>query len=72
MILEEAHSEGDVKLGRQSLEQVCKVDSNGRWEICETEAAIVKALSDSSTVTCDSWKHVRVVVVMLTVERAGM
>lgn len=70
--LGEAHNEEDVRLDTQSRERLCRADSNGRLEICERVAAILRAQSNSSTVTFDFWKHVRLAVVALTVERVVM
>lgn len=68
----EARNAWDVGLDMQSRVRGCKVDSNGRSEICERAAAIVRAQSDLSIVTSYFWTHVRSVVVTLVDELAGM
>jgi hypothetical protein len=47
----------DVRWDMRSRERLCMVDSSGRLEICEREAAISRARSDLSTATSDFLMH---------------
>lgn len=67
--LGEAHSGKDVILGMQSRARLCMVGSSGRLGRCETVAGTSKVLSNSSTATIGFWTRVRLVFVVLIVER---